>query len=63
MLLKSLAKQPSGPLRQLGNKNRVPMFTIEHIQADLDKVFIECGYKVGEAPLEDGDWMHVGATT
>ena len=32
------------------------MFTIEQIQAVLDKVFIECGYKVGDAPLGGGDW-------
>ena len=38
------------------------MFTIEQIQADLDKAFIECGYKVGDAPFEDGDWREAGAT-
>ena len=38
------------------------MFTIEQIQADLDKAFIECGYKVGDAPFDDGDWREVGAT-
>ena len=38
------------------------MYSIEHIQAELDKVFIECGYKVGEAPFEDGDWREFGAT-
>ena len=38
------------------------MFTIEHIQADLDEAFIECGYEVGEAPFDDGDWKELGAT-
>ena len=38
------------------------MFTIEEIQTDLDKAFIECGYKVGDAPCEGGDWREVGAT-
>ena len=38
------------------------MFTIEQIQADLDKAFIECSFKVGDAPFEDGDWREVGAT-
>ena len=61
MFLKSLSKEAGGQARRNGNKNRVPMFTIEHIQAELDKVFIECGYKVGEAPFEDGDWRGSGA--
>ena len=62
MFFKSLTKKASGQARKNGNKNRVPMYSIEHIQNELDKVFIECGYEVGEAPFEDGDWREFGAT-
>ena len=58
---KSVTERPDGQARKNGNKNRVPMYSIEHIQNELDKVFIECGYKVGEAPFEDGDWREAGA--
>ena len=62
MLLKSLTKQASGPARIMGNKDRVPMFTQEQIQAGLDAIFTRIGYKVGDAPFEEGGWREVGAT-
>ena len=61
-VFKSLTKKASGQARKNGNKGRVPMYSIEHIQNELDKVFIDCVYKVGEPPFEDGDWREFGAT-
>ena len=39
------------------------MFTEKQIQTSLDAIFTRIGYKMGDAPFEDGGWQEVGATT
>ena len=60
MLYKSITKRPRGKLRAQGVTSRIPMLTIEQIQAKLDTIFTELGYKDGEYPFEAG-WKACGA--
>ena len=62
MLKKSLTKRAGGQARKAGRHTRTPMFTEKQIQTDLDAIFAEIGYKVGDTPFEEGGWREVGAT-
>ena len=60
MLYKSLTKRPSYHVRKQGVTTRIPILTIEQIQAKLDEIFAALGYREGECPFEAG-WRTVGA--
>jgi hypothetical protein len=62
MLYRGFTKQPSGAMHRAGITGRVPMLTIDEINAEMDISFAELNYTEGVWPFHAG-WRKCGVNT